>query len=95
MKRFIAVIFILIGFISAWQMLSVIQIKVVGQPSSTGLIATQIEQPFFASLQSNTSLPIEVAFKSLDKIGFKDTFQLPMMKDGVFDLATLDSEYTK
>ena len=89
MKRFIAVIFILIGFISAWQMLSVIQIKVVGQPSSTGLIATQIEQPFFASLQSNTSLPIEVAFKSLDKIGFKDTFQLPMMKDGVFDLASL------
>jgi hypothetical protein len=43
---------------------------IVGQPSSTGLIATQIEQPFFASFQSNTSLPIEVAFKSLDKIAY-------------------------
>ena len=89
MKRIIAAIVIFIGFVTAWQMLSVVKIKVVGQPSSTGLIARQLEQPFFATLQKNTGIPIEVDFKTLDKLGFEDTYELYMMKDGVFDLVSL------
>ena len=89
MKRIVAAILILLGFGVAWQMLSVIKIKVVGQPNSTGYLATQVEQPFFASLQKETGLPIEIEFKSLDTLGVKDTYQLPMMRDGVFDLVSL------
>ncbi|MBU3568331.1 TRAP transporter substrate-binding protein DctP [Polynucleobacter alcilacus] len=89
MKRIIVAILILICFGIAWQMLSIIKIKVVGQPNSTGILATQVEQPFFASLQKETGLPIEIEFKSLDTLGVKDTHQLPMMRDGVFDLASL------
>lgn len=89
MKRFIAAIVILLGFGIAWQGLAVIKIKVVGQPSSTGLLTTQIEQPFFASLQQETNLPIEIDFKPLETLGVKDTYQLPMMRDGIFDLVSL------
>lgn len=86
MKRILLAIFILIGAILVWQKLTVIKLRVAGQPSSTGLIAVQVEQPFFASLQSKTNLPIEIEYKSLEKLGVKDTYQLPMMKEGVFDL---------
>jgi TRAP-type C4-dicarboxylate transport system substrate-binding protein len=89
MKRILAAILILFCSVFAWQMFSSIKLKVVGQPSSTGLIATELEQPFFLTLKSNTELPIDVDFKTLDQIGVKDTYQLPMMKDGVFDLVSL------
>ena len=89
MKRIFAAIIILVCFGFAWQMLAVIKIKVVGQPNSTGPLAIEVEQPFFASLQKETGLPIEIDFKTLDVLGLKDTYQLPMMRDGVFDLASL------
>jgi len=89
MKRILLAIFILIGAILVWQKLTVIKLRVAGQPSSTGLIAVQVEQPFFASLQSKTNLPIEIEYKSLENLGVKDTYQLPMMKEGVFDLISL------
>ena len=89
MKRIIAAVIILLGFGIAWQMLAVTKLKVVGQPSSTGVLATQVEQPFFATLQKETGLPIEVDFKTLDTLGIKDTYQLPMMKEGIFDLVSL------
>jgi len=89
MKRIIAAVIILFGFGIAWQMLAVTKIKVVGQPSSTGYLSTDIEQPFFKSLQNETGLPIELEFKTLDQLGVKDTHQLPMMKEGIFDLVSL------
>jgi len=89
MKRIILAIFILIGSVFAWRMLSTIDLKVIGQPSSTGLQITEVEQPFFASLQSNTGLPIKLDFKPLDQIGIKDSYQLPMMKNELFDLISL------
>ena len=89
MKRIIVAILILLGFAFAWQMLAVIKIKAVGQPNSTGPLATQLEQPFFASLQTNTGLPIEIDFKTVDALGIKDAYQLPMMRDGAFDLVSL------
>ena len=48
-----------------------------------------MSNPFFTSLQSKTNLPIEIEYKSLEKLGVKDTYQLPMMKEGVFDLISL------
>jgi len=89
MRRIILAILILIGSVIAWRMLSIINLKVIGQPSATGLLITEVEQPFFASLQSNTGLPIKLDFKSLDEIGLKDSYQLPMMKNELFDLISL------
>ena len=89
MKRIIVAVVIFICFALAWHMLDLIKLKVVGQPNSTGLISTQLEQPFFAKLQIHTDLPIEVDFKTIDTLGFKDSYQLPLMKQKVFDLASL------
>ena len=63
MKRILLAFFILSVAIFVWQKLAVINLKVVGQPISTGLITVNLEQPFFASLQSNTNLPINVDYK--------------------------------
>ena len=89
MKRILLAFFILSVAIFVWQKLAVINLKVVGQPISTGLITVNLEQPFFASLQSNTNLPINVDYKPLEALGIKDTYQLPLMKDGTFDLVSL------
>jgi len=70
-------------------MLSVLKIKTIGNPILTGPLVTEIEQPFFLSLQKNTGLPIEVDLKTLDMVGVRDSYQLPMLKDGVFDLVSL------
>jgi hypothetical protein len=70
-------------------MLSIIDIKVIGQPSSTGLLITEVEKPFFNAFQSNTELPIKLDFKSLEEVGIKDTYQLPMMRDELFDLVSI------
>jgi TRAP-type C4-dicarboxylate transport system substrate-binding protein len=89
MKRIILAALILVVSVFAWQMLSVIKIKTIGNPILTGPLVTEIEQPFFLSLQKNTGLPIEVDLKTIDMVGVRDSYQLPMLKDGVFDLVSL------
>jgi len=49
MKRIILAALILIVSVFAWQMLSVVKIKTIGNPILTGPLVTQIEQPFFLS----------------------------------------------
>ena len=89
MKRLIILGIILGGFIYAWSAVNVINLKVVGQPSMTGPIQKNLEQPFFQSLQEKTGLPIKVDYRTVDKLGFKDNYQLAMLKSGMFDMVSL------
>ena len=89
MKRFLILILILGGFAYAWNSSNVINIRVVGQPSMTGALQKHLEQPFFASLQQKTGLPIKVDYRTVDTLGFKDSYQLSMLKSGMFDMASL------
>ncbi|SMC77241.1 hypothetical protein [Polynucleobacter kasalickyi] len=50
MKRVIVAILIVICSVLAWQMLSIIKIKVVGQSRLIGLLMTEVEIPFLQSL---------------------------------------------
>ena len=76
-------------FVYAWDATDVIDLRVVGQPSMTGPIQESLEQPFFESLKEKTGLPIKVEYRTVDKLGFKDDYQLTMLKSGVFDMVSL------
>ena len=70
MKRLIILGLVLGGFIYAWNAVDVINLRVVGQPSMTGPIQNNLEQPFFQSLKEKTGLPIQVDYRTVDKLGF-------------------------
>jgi len=89
MKRLILLFFIFAAFVFAWDRSQLITLRVVGQPSMTGPLQKNLEQPFFESLQEKTNLPIRVEYRSVDQLGFKDTYQLAMMKNGLFDITSL------
>lgn len=73
----------------AWVTLDRVSVNVVGQPSTTGAIQSQMERPFFETLAASTGLPLDVRYRTLDEVGFKDTHQLAMLKDGTIDLVSL------
>jgi TRAP-type transport system periplasmic protein len=76
-------------FVYAWDATDVIDLRVVGEPSMTGPIQESLEQPFFESLKEKTGLPINVDYRTVDQLGFKDDYQLTMLKSGVFDMVSL------
>jgi TRAP-type C4-dicarboxylate transport system substrate-binding protein len=89
MKRYVILGIIVCAFIYAWISVEFITLKVVGQPSMTGPIQKNLEQPFFESLQQKTGLPIKVDYRTVDVLGFKDNYQLAMLKSGMFDMVSL------
>ena len=63
--------------------------RVVGQPSMTGPIQSQLEKPFFDELSAHTGLPLQVDYHTVDSLGFKDNFQLAMLKEDLYDVVSL------
>ena len=76
------------GFYIAWQVLDSIPIQVVGQQHESGSIH-MAEQQFFEGLATATDLPIEVNYTPVDTLGFKDSHQLIMLREGALDLVSL------
>lgn len=89
MKRLLIFFGIAILFAVSWLMFAQIPLRVIGQPVSTGLLQHAKEEPFFAGLADATGLPFQVSYQPLNTIGLKDTHQLQMLKDGLFDLVSL------
>ncbi len=76
-------------FIYGWFALDRIPINVVGQPSSTGLIQSRLEAPFFENLAVTTGLPLDIQYRTINTLGIKDNYQLRMLKSGELDLVSL------
>ena len=89
MKRLGLLLVIVVLFAAVWRQLDRISLVVIGQPSSSGTIQREKESPFFQTLQASTRLPIQVTYRPLEALGFKDTHQLQMLEDGLFDLVSL------
>lgn len=66
-----------------------IALKVMGQPVATGLIQKNKEQPFFENFAETTGLDVTVDYKPIDVTGIKDTEQLRILKNGLFDIISL------
>jgi TRAP-type transport system periplasmic protein len=88
-KRLLLLLGLIVAFGLAWNRLDVIELKVIGQPSMTGPIQSELEQPFFETLREKTGIPFKVDYRTIDDIGFKDSRQLALMKDGMFDMVSL------
>jgi TRAP-type transport system periplasmic protein len=88
-KRLLTAFVLLVVFATTWIALREIPINVVGQPSLTGAIQQRLEQPFFETLAQRTGLPIKVFYRPNDQLGFRDSHQLPMVRDGEIDLVSL------
>ncbi|TYR35643.1 TRAP transporter substrate-binding protein [Mesorhizobium microcysteis] len=66
-----------------------ITLRVLGQPSGSGLIAQQKEKPFFESLAEKTGLDIKVEYLPVDVAGIPDTDGLRILKGGLFDIVSI------
>ncbi|WP_432695700.1 TRAP transporter substrate-binding protein [Marinobacterium sp. YM272] len=66
-----------------------INLRVLGQPSGSGLIAQQKEQPFFEQLAEKTGLDIKVEYLPVDVAGIPDTDGLRVLKSGLFDIVSI------
>ena len=88
-KRAALAALLALGLGTAWVTLDRVAMDVVGQPSSTGAIQSQLEKPFFETLAATTGLPLDVRYRTLDEVGLKDTHQLDMLRDGAIDLVSL------
>lgn len=64
-------------------------LRVMGQPVATGLIQKNVEQPFFENFSEETGLDIAADYKPIDVTGIKDTEQLRILKNGLFDIVSL------
>lgn len=64
-------------------------LRVMGQPVATGLIQKNIEQPFFENFAKETGLDFTADYQPVDVTGIKDTEQLRILKDGLFDIVSL------
>jgi TRAP-type transport system periplasmic protein len=78
-----------LGILTGPAMADTINLKVMGQPLSTGLIQKNKEQPFFETLAAKSGLPIKVDYKPVDVTGIKDYEQLRILKSGLFDVISL------
>lgn len=66
-----------------------ITLRVLGQPSGSGLIAQQKEQPFFEKLAETTDLDIKVEYLPIDVAAIPDTDALRILKSGLFDIISI------
>jgi TRAP-type C4-dicarboxylate transport system substrate-binding protein len=66
-----------------------ITLRVLGQPSGSGLIAQQREQPFFEKLAETSGLDIKVEYLPIDVAGIPDTDGLRILKSGLFDIVSI------
>lgn len=64
-------------------------LRVMGQPVATGLIQKNVEQPFFENFAAETGLDMTADYQPVDVTGIKDTEQLRILKNGLFDIVSL------
>jgi TRAP-type C4-dicarboxylate transport system substrate-binding protein len=89
MRRVALLLLIAAVFVAAWRTFDEIPLVVIGQPSTSGTLQSAKEAPFFTTLHEKTGLPVRITYRPVEMAGFKDTHQLQMLKDGVFDLVSL------
>lgn len=66
-----------------------IQLRVLGQPAGSGLIAQNKEQPFFETLAEHTGLDVSVEYLPVDVAGIPDTDGLRVLNSGLFDIVSI------
>ena len=66
-----------------------ISLKVMEQPTSTGLIQKNYEAKFFEKMAEKTGVDVSVTYTPVDVTGVKETEELRLLKSGLFDIISL------
>lgn len=66
-----------------------VTLRVLGQPSGSGLIAQQKELPYFEALAEKTGLDIKIEYLPVDVAGIPDTDGLRVLRSGLFDIVSM------
>ncbi|MDZ4311030.1 MAG: ABC transporter substrate-binding protein, partial [Cypionkella sp.] len=66
-----------------------VTLRVLGQPSGSGLIAQQKEMPYFEALAEKTGLDIKIEYLPVDVAGIPDTDGLRVLRSGLFDIVSI------
>jgi len=66
-----------------------LQLKVLGQPVGSGLIAQNKEKPFFEALGKNSGIDVSVQYLPVDVAGVPDSDGLRVLKSGLFDIVSI------
>jgi len=80
---------LLSAFVVAWQFFDEIPLVVIGQPTASGRIQKDKEEPFFRTLRAKTAMPFRIDYRPVDTTGLKDTYALKILKQGKVDLVSL------
>ena len=80
---------IMVASLAGWQSITKVRMRVIGQPTTTGPIQRQLEEPFFKQLASEADLPLQIVYTPLDKDIARDDSQLAALKGGLYELASL------
>jgi TRAP-type C4-dicarboxylate transport system substrate-binding protein len=87
--RIIIFLLLILLFSYLWLKFEKVEIKVIGQSRLAGVLQNDFEEPFFKTLEKNTGLPVKVNYYPFDTTGFKDEYQLKMLKASQLDLVSL------
>lgn len=66
-----------------------VNLKVLGQPAGSGLIAQQKERPFFEKLAEHAGAGFSAQYLPVDVAGIPDTDGLRVLRSGLFDIVSL------
>ncbi len=66
-----------------------LSLKVLGQPSATGLIQQNKEKPFFENFSKNVGLDIRAVYTPLEEAQIKSEETLLVLKQGIYDIVSI------
>ena len=89
LNRIIILLLLILLFSYLWLKFEKVEIKVIGQSRQSGFIQSDFEEPFFKKLAQNTGLPVKIDYYPFDTTGFKEEYQLTMLKQNQLDLVSL------
>jgi TRAP-type C4-dicarboxylate transport system substrate-binding protein len=89
MRRLVAALGITSSFAIAWFAFEEIPLVVLGQPTTTGKVQSELEEPFFRALNDKSGIKFRTEYTPINKAGYRDTHQLQLLKGGKVDIASV------
>lgn len=88
MSRAPMLIVALLGFAGIVQA-APLTLRVLGQPTGSGLIQQKMEQPFFEHFAQHSTMDVRVGYVPLDVSGIPATNELRVLKNGLFNIVSI------
>jgi TRAP-type C4-dicarboxylate transport system substrate-binding protein len=89
MKRLVTALGLSASFAIAWHTFEEIPLVVLGQPSMTGKIQSDLEDPFFRQVHEKSRIKFRTEYTPINLAGYRDTHELQLLKQKKADIISL------